>query len=422
MLPRPGSSPAARAMRRARQRPRFASNQVTMRTSRPNRLPALARAGPSRRGPPFTGRAPLPRGRFCSQGLVRHARKIPGWSTADPAVGARSHARQKCTAQGGAGLLAVFGRRGGASLCRVGSRLPGEPRRGARPTSKRPWPRLKRPPRPTFGRRSWRPRPRSTTWLTWLRFHRPLRHRSRPTCRTSAITARASRSSSPIARRRCAAPHRPDAAALAGADRVAGRRRDRRGKVGPRAGPSTWQRRREPVGRAGSVRQAPRQRREFLVAVRDYNFSIADYALAVVVPSASRDTVVATLIETAPKVQIGAGEPAPRHCARFGRGAGRRRRFAYLAFDTGRPRPDIPPAGESRPGARCAPHAQSKRIPAWTVASCGRRCRWRPRGHDLNCRSLAAPRRIAKVRVSHFSAEAGRVRISPAFAGVPGGL
>lgn len=46
-----------------------------------------------------------------------------------------------------------------------------------------------------------------------------------------------------------------------------------------------------------------RQRREFLVAVRDYNFSIADYALAVVAPSASRDMVVATLIETTPKTK-----------------------------------------------------------------------------------------------------------------------
>lgn len=46
-----------------------------------------------------------------------------------------------------------------------------------------------------------------------------------------------------------------------------------------------------------------RQRREFLVAVRDYNFSIADYALAVVSPSASRETLVATLIETTSKTK-----------------------------------------------------------------------------------------------------------------------
>src|SRR6185503_6442562 len=35
-------------------------------------------------------------------------------------------------------------------------------------------------------------------------------------------------------------------------------------------------------------KQLRRQRREFLVAVRDYNFSIAEYAMAVVTPSTSR--------------------------------------------------------------------------------------------------------------------------------------
>jgi hypothetical protein len=49
-----------------------------------------------------------------------------------------------------------------------------------------------------------------------------------------------------------------------------------------------------------ALKQLRRQRREFLVAVRDYNLSIAEYALAVATPATSKSAVVAMLIESAP--------------------------------------------------------------------------------------------------------------------------
>jgi hypothetical protein len=45
------------------------------------------------------------------------------------------------------------------------------------------------------------------------------------------------------------------------------------------------------------------QQREFLAVVRDYNYSIADYALAVAGPGVNREIIVSMLIETAPKTK-----------------------------------------------------------------------------------------------------------------------